>query len=168
MMDRLSGASSGHVRPKTSSARDAVWTRTGTGVSAWAELVVTSPRTRAMWGFAAVDFIFIGDHAEVAMCGREDALGHALEVTLVLETIADEVGDRDHEEVVSLAEFDEVGNARHRAIFVHDLADDTSGYEAGDAGEVDGGFGLACADEDSTFPGAEGKDVAGTGEIQGG
>ena len=67
----------------------------------------------------------------------------------------------------SLAELDEVGNAGHGAVFVHDLADDAGGDEAGHAGEVDGGFGLAGADEDSAFAGAEGKDVAGAGEVVG-
>ena len=58
---------------------------------------------------------------------------------------------------VKLAELDEVGNAGHGAVFVHDLADDAGGDEAGHAGEVDGGFGLAGADQDAAFAGAEGE-----------
>ena len=51
------------------------------------------------------------------------------------------------------------------AVVAHDFADDAGGSEAGEAGEVDGGLGLAGADEHAAAAGAQREDVAGTGEI---
>ena len=67
--------------------------------------------------------------------------------------------------VVLAAEFGEFGNAGHGAVVVHDLADDAGGNEPGETGEIDGGFGLSGANEDSAFAGAQRKGVAGTREI---
>ncbi len=44
---------------------------------------------------------------------------------------------------------------------------DAGGIETGHAGEVDGGLGLAGADEDAALAGAQREDVAGTGEVTG-
>ena len=118
-------------------------------------------------GLDGLDVAFVGEHAEIAVLGGENALRDAVDVALVGHAVADEVGYGDHFEGVKFAELDEVGNAGHGAVFVHDLADDAGGDEAGHAGEVDGSFGLAGADEDSAFAGAEGKDVAGTGKVVG-
>ena len=115
-----------------------------------------------------LDVAVVGDHAELTVFGGKDAFGYAMDIALVGHAVADEIGYCDHFEAVNFAEFDEVGNAGHGAVFVHDLADDAGGDEASHAGEVDGGFGLASADEDSTLAGAEGEDVAGTGEVVGG
>ncbi len=51
------------------------------------------------------------------------------------------------------------------AVVVHDFADDAGGGEAGEAREVDGGLGLAGADQDAAAAGAQREDVAGTGEV---
>ncbi len=40
-----------------------------------------------------------------------------------------------------------------------------AGCKAGEAGEIDGGFGLPGADQDAALAGAQGKDVAGADEI---
>ena len=63
------------------------------------------------------------------------------------------------------AEFEELRHARHGAVVVHDFADDAGGVQAGDAREVDAGFGLAGANEDAAVARAQRKDVAGAGEI---
>ena len=86
---------------------------------------------------------------------------------LVSQAVADEVGDGDHPEAVVGAEVVELRDAGHGAVVVHDFADDAAGVEAGQAGEIDGGFGLAGADEHAAFAGAEREDVAGAGEIGG-
>src|ERR1039458_2676730 len=54
------------------------------------------------------------------------------------------------------------------AVVARDLADDAGGSEAGETGEIDRGFGLAGADEDSAAAGAEREDVAGPDEVGGG
>ena len=114
-----------------------------------------------------LDVALVGEHPEVAVLRWENAFGNSMDVALVCHAVANEVGYGDHLEGVQLAELHEIGNAGHGAIFVHDLADDTGGDESGHAGEVDGGFGLAGADEDSTFARAERKDMSGAREIMG-
>ena len=83
----------------------------------------------------------------------------------MLHAVADQIGHREHFQIVLAAKFVELRDARHRAVFVHDLADDGGGVQAGDAREVDAGFGLACADEHATVAGAQWKDMARAGEI---
>jgi hypothetical protein len=110
---------------------------------------------------------FIRNHAELAVRGGQLGLGDAVDVALVQHAVANKVCDRKHLEVMQLAEELQVRDAGHGAVVVHDFADDAGGYEAPHPGEVDGGFGLAGADEDAAFAGAEGEDVAGAGEVLG-
>ena len=51
------------------------------------------------------------------------------------------------------------------AVVAHDFADDAGGGEAGEAGQVNGGLGLAGADEDPAAACAEREDVARTDEV---
>ncbi len=116
---------------------------------------------------SAVDLVFVSNHLEFPVRRRDGAFGDALEMTFVLKAVADQVCNRDHQEAVSLAERNQVGYPRHGAVLIHNLADDSCWDEACDAGEIDGGFGLAGADEDSTFSGTKWEDVTRTGEIVG-
>ena len=102
---------------------------------------------------------------EVAKFGLNDAFGAAMDAVLMLQAVADEFGDGNHLQAVKQAELAELRHAGHGAILIHDFADDAGGVESGEAGEVDGGFGLAGADEHAAFAGAEGEDVAGAGEV---
>ena len=86
--------------------------------------------------FAAVDFALVGDHAEVAVSGGDGGFGGAGDVALVLQAVADELGDGEHLHVVLGAELDEVGNARHGAVVVHNFADHSRRIEACKAGEI--------------------------------
>src|SRR6266853_3111546 len=63
------------------------------------------------------------------------------------------------------AKLDELGHAGHGAVFVHDFADDAGIIEAGDAREIDAGFGLPGADEDAAVAGAQRKHVPRPREI---
>ena len=171
---------------KMSPAVQRVWTRTRTGwgqggrKSRASRAGRRSPRgRRAAAGaqvaadqgdvaFAAVDLGLVGDHAEFAIAGVDAGFAGADDVALVAEAVADEFGDGEDAQAVLAAERDEVGDARHLAVVAHDFADHAGGSEAGHAGEVDGGLGLAGADEDAAAAGAEGKDVAGAGEVGGG
>ena len=76
----------------------------------------------------------------------------------------DELRDGDHVQAELLLEFDELGQARHRAVLVQDFADDAAGVQAGEGREVDRGFGVASALEHATRSGEERKDVAGLHE----
>src|SRR5579862_8923408 len=89
----------------------------------------------------------VNDRFEVAELGAEAAFRLAFDEALGLEAVADEVGDGNHAYAVEPGEFGELGDARHGAIVVHDFADDAALAQAGETGEIDGGFGLAGANE---------------------
>jgi hypothetical protein len=74
-------------------------------------------------------------------------VGHALDQLLVLRAVADEVGDGAELEAVALRERDEIGHARHRAVGVHDLADDRRGREPRELGEIAARFRVTGADQ---------------------
>ena len=114
---------------------------------------------------AAVDFAFVSDHAELAVAGLDAGLAGADDVALVAQAVADELGNGEDLEAVFAAEGDEVGDARHFAVVAHDFANNAGGGEAGHAGEIDGGLGLAGADQDAAAARAQREDVAGTGEV---
>jgi len=115
--------------------------------------------------FAAVDFAFVGDHAELAVAGLDSGLAGADDVALVAEAVADELGDGEDLEAVLAAEGNEVGDAGHLAVVAHDFADDAGGGEAGHPSEIDGGLGLSGADQNAAAARAQREDVAGTGEV---
>ena len=87
---------------------------------------------------------------------------------LALAAVADEVGDRDQQQAVLVAELLELGQARHVAlVLADDLAQDPGRIQPGHAAQVDGGFGVAGAVEHAAFAVAQREDVAGTGEVVG-
>ena len=67
-----------------------------------------------------------------------------------------------------LAVPDQVGDPRHRAVLVHDLADDARGRETGQSGEVDRRLGLPRALQHTTRARAQREDMAGLDEVVGG
>ena len=62
-----------------------------------------------------------------------------------------------------LAELHEVGDAGHGAVVVDDLAEHAGRVEAGQAGEVDGGLGVAGPLEHAALAVAQREDVARAG-----
>src|SRR3954453_20248491 len=108
-----------------------------------------------------------GDGREVPVRRREPHGGHALDQLLRLAAVLDQVFDGDHLDPVPLAIRDEIGNSGHRAVLAHDLADHPGGIQAGQAGEVDRGLGLARALEYAARPGPQREDMAGPDEIFG-
>ncbi len=105
------------------------------------------------------------DRLELAVRGRQMDRRRALDELLGSAPVLDEIGDGDQLDVVALAELDEVGDARHRPVLLHHLADDARGIEAREPCEVDGGFRLARAQEHAAFAGAQREDVAGLDEV---
>ena len=92
----------------------------------------------------------------------------ALDEFLVPAPVLDQVGDRDHLEAVALAVADQVLDPRHRAVLVHDLADDARRREAREPRQVDGCLGLPGALEHAAGAGAQREDVSGLDEVVGG
>ena len=60
-----------------------------------------------------------------------------------------QIGDRDHQQLVPLGELAQLGHPRHRSVLVHDFADDAGRIEAGDPRQIDRRLGLTGADEDA-------------------
>ena len=67
------------------------------------------------------------DGGELAVLGRHAHGDRALDELLVPAAVLDQVGDRDDLQPVLLAVGDQVGDAGHRPVLVHDLADDAGG-----------------------------------------
>src|SRR6266571_4195733 len=74
-----------------------------------------------------VDVAGVGDHAEFAKTRGKNGFSNAADVAFVLHAVANEVGHREHLQVVFSAKLDELGHAGHGAVFVHDFADDAGG-----------------------------------------
>jgi hypothetical protein len=100
------------------------------------------------------------DRSELAVLGRKLHLGLSLDELLGAPPVGDQILHRAELEPVLRTELDEIGDAGHRAVVLHDLADHACRREAGKTGEVDRALGLARALERPTGTGAQGEDVA--------
>ena len=117
----------------------------------------------------AVDHRLVGVGGEVAERRRDAGLRHPPHELLPLPAVADEVGDRDHDEAVLPGKAFELRQAGHRAgvVVVDDLAQHGGRVEAGQAGQVDAGLGVAGPLQHAALPVAEREDVAGPVEVVG-
>src|SRR5205085_5694725 len=95
--------------------------------------------------------------------GRDDPLHQALGAA----PVGDQVGDGDHLQAVALAVADQVGDPGHRTVVLHHLADDPGRDQAGKAGQVDAGLGVAGALEHTAVPRLQREDVAGYDQVAG-
>ena len=66
---------------------------------------------------------------------------------------------------VALGEGDQVGQPRHGAVVVHDLADHARGVEPGEAREIDRRLGVAGAHQHAAVLGDQRKHVAGRHDV---
>ena len=107
----------------------------------------------------------IGDDAEIAVARGKNGFCYAAHVTLVLHAVADQVRDREHFQVVLVAKFVELRDARHGPVFVHDFADDGGRIEPGDARKINACFGLTGSDKHPAVARPQRKDVAGPRQI---
>ena len=100
------------------------------------------------------------------MIGWERRRRDAAHQRLGPHPILDEIRDRDHQQLVAPGELRQLRHARHRAVIVHDFADDAGGVKPGDACEIDRRFRLPGADENSAVPRLERKRVPGPRKIR--
>src|SRR6266513_6542605 len=82
-----------------------------------------------------------------------------------IHSVTRQFRNRDHHQLVLLAEADEVRHARHRAVIIHDLADHAGGIESRETGEINCGFRLAAALQDAAVPGAKWENMPRSREI---
>ena len=87
----------------------------------------------------------VGDDLEFPVLGGHARGGGAADQLLLVDPVLDEGLDRDGLEPELAAEGHELGQARHAAFVVEHLADHPRGREAGQAGQVDRGLGVAGA-----------------------
>jgi hypothetical protein len=113
----------------------------------------------------AVDDVLEGDGAKASIDCWQISLGCAAHQSLLADAIAHEVSDRDNLQIVLARKLFQLGQARHRPVRVHNLADDASGIKARDARHVNARFRLSGADEHATLFRAQGEDVAGSRQI---
>jgi hypothetical protein len=99
--------------------------------------------------------------------GLEARRGHPTHDAVGLKAVLNEVFDGDERQVVAGREGLQVGHAGHRAVVVHDLADDAGGGEAREAREVDAALGLTRTLEHAPGPRPQREDVSGRHEVFG-
>ena len=110
---------------------------------------------------AAVDVAAVDVGVELAAVAAGDRrLGDAVDERVVAQPVLDQVGDGDQLQVEARREALQVGEPRHRAVVLHDLADDAGRLEPGEPREVDRGLGLSGAHQDAAVARAQREDVA--------
>ena len=113
----------------------------------------------------AVERGAVGVGGEVAVLRRNARRGEVLDQLLVPAPVADQVGDRDEEQAVLLGELDQLGQARHGTVVVHDLAEHAHQLPVREGTQVDAGLGVAGPLEHAAGTGTQREDVAGSGEL---
>lgn len=101
-----------------------------------------------------------------AVCWQADGFDF-LNEALALTTVFDEAFNGAKFELVSNGEGAKFGQTGHGTVVVHDFADDGYRAAAGQASEVDGGFGVSGSLEDASVFGPQGEDVSRLDEVFG-
>ena len=107
----------------------------------------------------------VEQQVERAVIGRQLHALLELDQLFAAAAILDQVEDGAELELVLFLELEQVGQARHGAVVLDDLAEDAGGIEAGEAREVDRRLGVAAALQHAARLGAERENVAGLDEI---
>lgn len=99
-------------------------------------------------------------HPEIAIFGREIALADLLDQAFAAQPLRDQLLDRDHLQAEPTAEFDELGQALHRAVLVHQFAQNPGGWQAREEGEIHGRLRVPGPLKHPAGFGAQRKDMA--------
>src|SRR5438094_5698619 len=106
-----------------------------------------------------IENAFEDDHAEVAMGRGKRRLTGFPDESLRAQPVPNEIGDSDNFQLVERGKLEQVRNACHSSVFLHDLANDSSSRQTCRSSEVHGSLCLACAHKHPTIPRSERKDV---------
>jgi hypothetical protein len=112
-------------------------------VPAPADLVYVATDKRQVHGIA--DVVMKGHDAEVAKFRRHQAFTDTLDRGFMLGTVADEIGDGANLESMPVGELLQFRQARHGAVFIHNLANDARGFQSRHAREIHAGLGVSGA-----------------------
>ncbi|MCY1527963.1 hypothetical protein D9M68_630490 [compost metagenome] len=104
--------------------------------------------------------VFVGHGLEGAPGRLHGPLADALDDGFVFASVLDQVGDGADLQAVLAGEFDQVGQARHGAVGLQDLADHRGGRQPGHGGQVAAGLGVARAHQHAAGNGPDREDVA--------
>ena len=103
---------------------------------------------------------------ELPVLGRDACLGRLLHELLAVVTVPDEVPDRDDRKAMVGCEPLQLGPARHSLLVLrHDLAQQSRGVTACEAGEVNRRLGVAGPLQDTAGPVPQRQDVSWSGEV---
>src|SRR5262245_39701332 len=112
-----------------------------------------------------VERTFEHDHSKVAMRRWQGRFTDFLNEAFSAEAVTDQIGNRNHLELLMFSKLDQIRYARHRAVFLHDFANDTGRCESGDGREIDRCLRLACANQHSAVARSQWKNVARASQI---
>ena len=104
---------------------------------------------------------------EHAVFGRHFGRFTPLDDRLVAQAIGDQVGDRNDLQPVFLRHFEQLRQAGHRTVFVHDLDQCSGGLQPGQSSQVHGGFGMSRTAQNAFLTGPERVDVSRTPQVGG-
>src|SRR5690606_32577454 len=115
----------------------------------------------------AVHVILVAEHAKRPELRIDGPLGDSLDQAILLETVANEIGDRADLEPVLPREFLEIGPPRHAAVFIQDLDDDRRRLEPRESRQIATGFRVARAREHAAWLRHQRKDMTRLPQILG-
>src|SRR5438874_7576151 len=107
-----------------------------------------------------VDVVPVTDDAPVAMLSGEPRLGDAVDETLGLEAMRDELRHGDEGDTVIAREVLQLRATRRRTVVVEDLANHTGRREPSEPSEIDRGLGMSNTLEHSPLSRPQREDVA--------
>ena len=111
--------------------------------------------------------VLVGMCHELAMRRHQLAAGHLADHGFGAAAVLDQIGNGADLQAVLGGKFLQVGQARHGAVIVHDLADHGGRAGAGHAGQVAAGFGMAGAHQHATIHRLQREDMARLHQIAG-
>ena len=127
---------------------------------------VPSPSHQRQVHFAC-RHLAVRDTAEAAVGRLQRALATRVDQRFGAAAIVDQVGDGADLQTVRVGELLQVGQARHAAVVLHDLADHGRGREARQLGEIAARFGVTGAHQHAAVLRLQREDVAGLHQIGG-
>ena len=113
----------------------------------------------------AAGLVAVGVGDELSMHGAQRPRGDLLDQRFGATAVLDQVGDGADLQAVLGGKLLQVGQARHGAVVLHDLADHGGRRAAGHGGQVATGFGMAGAHQHAAIDGLQRKDVTGLHQI---
>src|SRR5262245_13038834 len=118
----------------------------------WRGALVDVPTNKRDVRLATIHLAFIRHQSELAVKSSDQCFSYAVNVALVRHAIAYEFGNGEHLHLMLTAESDEVRDARHRSIVLHDFANNAGRNHAREPCQINSRLGLPGSNQNATFP----------------